>query len=1068
MAAHESDARVGLSLCLAGEFALERAGQPIPVLEVGSRKARTLLKLLAVERGHRLSADRIAEVLWAEHAPARPADNIATLVSRLRAALGQDVIDGSRDGYRLGAVTVDLDEAAAAITARVSVDHALRVLGDGSVLTDEPDADWISPARSEAARLLRDARHVAAESALAAADPAAARMLALAAATTDPWDEAAVRHLMRAEAALGEPARALATYEQFRVRVADEFGADPAPETSEIHVAILQNRAGSIAPPPSGRSPSGAAPPATPSFVTPPFVTPPFVTPPARPATVLVGRDPEIEALRTAWQAAERKQTGCILLTGEAGIGKTRLAAALTEDVIRGGGIVLSARCYEAERSLFLQPIVEALGAYVGPGSSGGASMPPWTASLVEFLPEIGSRSGEPPLLTADRGDIGRRRAYDAIARFLRELGDATPTLLVLDDLHNAGLGTIELLHFVIRQSAGARLLVVATVRTEEAAAVTTTLDAVATCIEVGPLTAAAVAWLADEAGHADMADGILARTRGHTLFVVETLRALTADGASSGAIPESLQAAVLARVRRTGDAVAELLRAAAVLGAPIEPDTLARMLDVPPSVAVAQCEQALTARLLTVADRAYEFANDLIRDVIYATMPAPSRVSYHRRAADLLGDRPEAVGAHAAAAADWARAARAWLLAGEHARARGAVADAQQLLTLGLDAAERIDDQEVASRIRLARGRARDALVSYPAAVDDFAHAVALARATGDRRLEMLALRELGGDAMLAMGEPIGNVADKLHSALRIAEALGDRVVESDALARLAVIGCSRLNFVDALEYGHRAVEAAYASGDERAVAVALDGLKTANAYLGELASLAPLLSELEPLLRRQNDLWRLSWTVQESAFAAIAAGRWDEAITRIEEARRINLRSGYLAYDAWFVGQLAWVSRLGGDLEQALAYGREAYDLTSGSTHFWWRSAALAQYGVAMLAAGDRDAGIAALVEGRTRASRDGAEAYRLRCVAPLAEATGDGRLLAEADAMLARIAAPTGCAWLLGAECYLAVGRAWLAAGSPDRAATVVAPLIAAAERNGWTWVYEAATGLIVASG
>ena len=81
---------------------------------------------------------------------------------------------------------------------------------------------------------------------------------------------------------------------------------------------------------------------------------------------------------------------------------------------------------------------------------------------------------------------------------------------------------------------------------------------------------------------------------------------------------------------------------------------------------------------------------------------------------------------------------------------------------------------------------------------------------------------------------------------------------------------------------------DAAYASGDERAVAVALDGLKTANAYLGELASLVPLLSELEPLLRRQNDLWRLSWTVQESAFAAIAAGRWDEALTRIEEARR------------------------------------------------------------------------------------------------------------------------------------------------------------------------------------
>ena len=112
------------------------------------------------------------------------------------------------------------------------------------------------------------------------------------------------------------------------------------------------------------------------------------------------------------------------------------------------------------------------------------------------------------------------------------------------------------------------------------------------------------------------------------------------------------------------------------------------------------------------VSGREYEFANDLIREVLYATTPEPTRLAYHRRAADLLTGQPEALAGHAAAAGDWARAARAWLLAAEDALRRFATSDAVALTTQALDAAERGADARGArpgpggARLRAGSGR--------------------------------------------------------------------------------------------------------------------------------------------------------------------------------------------------------------------------------------------------------------------------------------------------------------------------------------------------------------------------
>ena len=350
----------------------------------------------------------------------------------------------------------------------------------------------------------------------------------------------------------------------------------------------------------------------------------------------------------------------------------------------------------------------------------------------------------------------------------------------------------------------------------------------------------------------------------------METLRGLAAGETGP---PETLQAAVLARLRRVGRDAEEVLRAGAVLGASVDPAVVAGMLGLPAHAVARCCAEATGAGLLAVAERDYEFANDLIQEILYATTPAPVRRAHHRRAADLSTAQPEVVGRHAAAAGDGVRAARAFLLAGEQALARFATADAEALLTRALEEAERTGAAELLCRALVARGHARNVRGAYREAVGDFRAGLATAREAGDRRHEVRALRELGGHALNALGAPARESAGYLQQGLRIALSLGDRAAEADLLARLAILQSNRLRFTEAVGLGRRAVAAGRAARSDRALALGLDGLKTAHAYLGEVAPLTEVIDELEPLLRRLGDLRLLEWTVFESAIPAFAA---------------------------------------------------------------------------------------------------------------------------------------------------------------------------------------------------
>ena len=309
---------------LLGSFAVFRNGVPLDAPEIGSRKGRTLLKLLLLERRHIVGNDRIAEVLWSDPVPDNADRLVATLVSRLRSVLGPDSVEGGPGGYRFApgaGFEVDLDdaerfvgEAEARMDAgepSLSVTAAQRALGlfeEGALLEDEPYAEWAEQARADAGRVLRRARRACWLAGLELGDAVAAFEAATAAVETNPLDEEAHRAVMLAHLRDGRPAQALEAFEKLRGVLADELGTDPAPETRALHLAILHED--------SAAAETGA-----------PAATKPSVRVSGEASDPgFVGRDEEISLLAGLWRDAARGHARLVLVAGEAGIGKTRLA----------------------------------------------------------------------------------------------------------------------------------------------------------------------------------------------------------------------------------------------------------------------------------------------------------------------------------------------------------------------------------------------------------------------------------------------------------------------------------------------------------------------------------------------------------------------------------------------------------------------------------------------------------------------------------------------------------------------------------------------------------------------
>ena len=603
----------------------------------GSRKARLALQLIALGAGQAVPAGVLIDALWDTVPPARPEDQLAVLMSRLRTVLGRDRIEHRDQGYLLHCDWLDATELAVLtreVEARREAGHVTGAVAAARVALslirgDAPQplpGEWAQLRQAELSRLTGRARLVAATALLEAGDWMAAADAAAAAAERDPYDEAALRLLLRAHVMGGRVAGALSLYASARERLADELGTDPSPETTALYTAIL-------------RGELTAPGPATPGGVGPGLAGRVLVGP------VLVGRDDEVACLE-AIAARARAAAEVVVVDGEAGIGKTTLLRAWAVRRTAAGDTVLIASCGPLDRSMPLDALLTALAALLrGLGPDTAADVLGPDAALLGPLLKVTPGPRLPPMLADSM--LGPAVLYSALVRALGRLAERAPLVVVVDDAHLAGPALPDWLRFARREKLAAT--VVAAVRSGEGEPLPASAF-----VHLGALGRDAAAELVGTA----RVDELYTRSRGHPLFLTEL-----AQQAAGTELPASLVESVSARCDELGPA-GLLLRTAAVIGPDLDVDLLAAVLGRPAVALLDDAEQAVVKQFLVEADGMFRFRHELVREALAASATAGRAALLHRQAGRVLDRRPGVdpltVAGHARLGGDLALASRA------------------------------------------------------------------------------------------------------------------------------------------------------------------------------------------------------------------------------------------------------------------------------------------------------------------------------------------------------------------------------------------------------------------------
>ncbi len=646
---------------------------------LGSRKSRLALHLLALAEGQVVSSDVLIDALWAGLPPARPHDQLAVLMSRLRSVLGRDRIRHRDSGYLLHCDWLDATELA------VLTDEAERRRGAGNMVGAAAagrvalslvrgtgpvpvPGDWGQQRGADLERLISRARRVAATALLEAGDWVTAADAATAALEHDPYEEAALRVLLRAYVMGGRVGAALAAYASATERLADELGTDPSPETAALHTAILR---GELAPPP------------------------PL---PAADAIVLVGRDDELAYLDAVARRARAGSAEVVVIDGEAGIGKTALLRAWAARRTAAGDTVLMASCGPLDRALPLDALLSALTTLLrrlGPEVTAGLL----GTDVTILAPLLGPAPDPRPLAVLADSVLGPAVLYAALVRVLVRLSERGPLVVVIDDAHLAGPTLPDWMRFVRREELA--VAIVAAARLGEAAPLPATAF-----IHLDVLGRAAAAALVGPA----RIDELYARSKGHPLFLTEL-----AQQAAGAELPSSLVESVSARCDELGAAGA-MLRTAAVIGQELDVDLLAAVLGRPVVELLDDAELAAGQRLLADQDGTFRFRHELVREALAASATAGRAALLHRQAGRVLARRPAAdpvlVAHHARLGGDLMLAARCLRDAAARAAERFDHAAAEALLDDALRLHPEPEGWLARARVRTRRGRYREALL--------------------------------------------------------------------------------------------------------------------------------------------------------------------------------------------------------------------------------------------------------------------------------------------------------------------------------------------------------------------
>ena len=670
-----------------------------------------MLARLIAARGQVVSADRLIEDLYADEAPPRALAAVQSYVSHLRRALEPGrtawdrtgVLVAAAPGYalRLGSGAVDawsfadqVHQAAGLgdpgvvhtrLTAALSCWRGAAFEEFGGLLWADAEASRLEELRLTAVEMRLDAALRLGRAAQVIADLGQV-------VTEHPLREEGWRLLALALYQCGRQGDALAALRRARARLSADLGIDPGPALRELERGILAQDPGLSASPVSQLpAPAAVVPAAGVTGVAVPYV----------------GRDAELAEVMRAASAASAGRARVVLVTGDAGAGKTALAGRVCQGLAAEGWTVTTGRCPEHDGAPAGWPWAEALRQLTGivPPDEPGA-----LAALLTDTPDPDADAA-----------AARFRLHRAVSGYLEAAGRSAPLLVVLDDLHRADGETLRLLADVAA-SGTARTLLLATYRSREMSEQLSECLAVLASREparvtlggleepaAGELIRATCTRPVDEA----TVQAIAERTSGNPFLIKETARLLDSEGALAATteVPAGAREVLQRRIARLPATAQTILRQAAVIGTETDADLLADVAGVEDHVLLDAVEAGLIAGLVTEpAAGRIRFAHALIRDTLYQGLSRLRRSRLHTRVAAAIERRsPADVAAlahhFAEAGTNQVKAARYCGLAAEQAEQRFAYHEAARLREQAIACLDQTADADVRDRLEQVLG---------------------------------------------------------------------------------------------------------------------------------------------------------------------------------------------------------------------------------------------------------------------------------------------------------------------------------------------------------------------------
>ena len=803
---------------------------------------------------------------------------------------------------------------------------------------------------------------------------------------------------------------------------------------------------------------------------------------------VLVGRERQVDALAELMARLTQGAGGVVLISGEAGIGKTRMVTEARSQAAAAGASVYAGNCFETDRSLPYAPILDLIRrmSAICPPDEFAAKIGPAASEVVKLLPELGPLlpgAAPSPHLEPEQE---KRRIFEALCAMLLRCAESAPLLLIFEDIHWCDDVGLEFLLHLARRARERPILITVTYRSDEATPGLRHLlagldrERLATEIRLDCLDIKHVAEMLEaiftlgRPVRSEFLTILHGLTEGNPFFVEETLKALVVSGdifyrdgvwdrksMDELRIPRSVQDAVRRRTQELTPMARRALEVASVAGQRFDFTLVREITRMQETDLLDALKELIAAQLIVeVSADQFSFRHALTRQAVYTDLLGRERRALHRALAEVIerlfvaereGHLAD-LAYHYYEAGVWDRALDAARQVGERSLALYAPHAALEQFTRALEASRRLTLQPAPS-LHLGRGKAHETLGDFEQALADYEAAGSGARLAGDHRAEWQATLALGA---LWAGRDYARTGEYYHRAFDLAQGLEDPAALARSLNALANWYLNVDQPQEALRRHREALAMFEAQGMTRAIAETLDLLGMTNWLSSDPTQAGADYERAVALCREVGDRQMLSSSLAglegigltyQIETMATPAGSSAERLAAGEESLRLARETGWRAGESFSL----WVHGccLGtlGEYAKALELTRQGIAIADEIDHLQWRSGSRWTLGAILLDILCFAQAREQLEQAQHLALASGSMHWKMNTTGLLGVAlVGEGRL-DRAEAVLSEALPVDGPFHTQGRRC---VWRGWvelaLARGEPDVALRLTDSVIA----------------------